>query len=169
LRQVRWAEQFEALRDASDAYLAATGARPKIFLVNLGPVAVHTARATFAKNFFEAGGIEAVTGEAGSSTGYEDPAAAVADVLARGAHLVCLCSSDAVYAERAVEFATALSGAGLHPLYLAGNPGDRRDAETAAGVTEFIHLGVDVLDVLRRAHEVIGTPTGATTTQRTAR
>ena len=43
------------LRDASDGYLAATGARPKVFLVNLGPVAVHTARATFAKNFFEAG------------------------------------------------------------------------------------------------------------------
>jgi methylmalonyl-CoA mutase len=169
LRRVRWAEQFEALRDASDSYLAATGARPKVFLVNLGPVAVHTARATFAKNFFEAGGIEAVTGEAGASTGYDDPAVAVADVLAQGAHLVCLCSSDAVYAERSVEFARALSDAGLHPLYLAGNPGDRRDAEVAAGVTEFIHLGVDVLDVLRRAHEVIGTPTGATTTQRIVR
>lgn len=169
LRRIRWAEQFEALRDASDSYLAATGARPKVFLVNLGPVAVHTARATFAKNFFEAGGIEAVTGEAGASTGYDDPAAAIADVLAQGAHLVCLCSSDAVYAERAVEFARALSDAGLHPLYLAGNPGERRDAEVAAGVTEFIHLGVDVLDVLRRAHEVIGTPTGATTTQRTVR
>ena len=87
----------------------------------------------------------------------------------RGRHLVCLCSSDAVYAERAVEFARALSAAGLSPLYLAGNPGDRRDEETAAGVTEFVHLGVDVLDVLGRAHEAIGTPTGSTTTQRTNR
>ena len=38
-----------------------TGARPKIFLANLGTIADFTARATFAKNFFEAGGIEAVT------------------------------------------------------------------------------------------------------------
>jgi methylmalonyl-CoA mutase len=74
-----------------------------------------------------------------------------------------------VYAERAVDFAQALSAAGLHPLYLAGNPGDRRDAETAAGVTEFVHLGVDALDILRRAHDAIGTPTGATTTPRTNR
>jgi methylmalonyl-CoA mutase len=169
LPRIRWAQEFEQLRDASDGYLAATGARPKVFLVNLGPVAVHTARATFAKNFFESGGIAAVTSEAGSTTGFDDPEAAVRDVLAEGAHLVCLCSSDAVYAERAVEFARALSAAGLSPLYLAGNPGDRRDEETAAGVTEFVHLGVDVLDVLRRAHEAIGTPTGSTTTDRTNR
>lgn len=166
LERVRWAQEFEALRDASDSYLAATGRRPTVFLVNLGPVAVHTARATFAKNFFEAGGIQAVTGPTGSSTGYDDPAVAVAEAQAEGAHLVCLCSSDAIYAERTVEFARALIAAGLQPLYLAGNPGDRRDAETSAGVGEFIHLGVDVLDVLRRAHDSIGTPAGSTTTQR---
>lgn len=169
LPRIRWAQDFEALRDASDGYLAATGSRPRVFLVNIGPVAVHTARATFAKNVFEAGGIEAVTSTTGSTTGFDDPSVAVADVLADGAHLVCLCSSDALYAERAEEFARTLSDAGLHPIYLAGNPGDRRDAETAAGVTEFIHLGVDVLDVLRRAHEAIGTPTGTTTTLRTTR
>ncbi len=163
LPRVRWAQEFEQLRDASDAYLAATGSRPKVFLANLGPVAVHTARATFAKNFFEAGGIEAVTGEAGTSTGYDDPADAVRDVLAVGAHLVCLCSSDALYEERAIDFARALSSAGLTQLYLAGNPGERREAEQEAGVAEFVHVGVNVLDVLRRAHESVGTPSGALT------
>ena len=54
----RLAEPFEALRDAADA-AAARGAPAKIFLANLGPVAAFTARATFAKNFFEAGGVEA--------------------------------------------------------------------------------------------------------------
>ena len=58
---IRLAEPFEQLRDASDRMLAQTGARPKIFLANLGKPADFTARATFAKNFFEAGGIEAVT------------------------------------------------------------------------------------------------------------
>ena len=60
LPAIRLAEPFEALRDASDRLLAATGARPKVFLANLGTPADFTARATFAKNFFEAGGIEAV-------------------------------------------------------------------------------------------------------------
>ncbi len=57
---VRLAEPFEALRDASDRVLAKTGARPKIFLATLGTQAEFTPRATFARNFFEAGGIEAV-------------------------------------------------------------------------------------------------------------
>ena len=58
---MRLAEPFEQLRDASDRMLAQTGARPKIFLANLGMPADFTARASFAKNFFEAGGIAAVT------------------------------------------------------------------------------------------------------------
>jgi len=59
LPRIRLAEPFEALRDASDRMCARTGARPKIFLANLGGPADFTARATFAKNFFAAGGIEA--------------------------------------------------------------------------------------------------------------
>ena len=54
---------YEELRDASDAEKARSGRRPGIFLANLGPIAKHTGRATFAKNFFEAGGIEALSNE----------------------------------------------------------------------------------------------------------
>ena len=61
--RIRLAEPFEKLRDASDRALAKTGKRPKIFLANLGTPAEFNARATFAKNFFEAGGIEAVTND----------------------------------------------------------------------------------------------------------
>jgi len=57
---IRLAQPFEALRNASDRMLAATGVRPRIFLANLGASADFTAPATFAKNFFAAGGIEAV-------------------------------------------------------------------------------------------------------------
>ena len=63
LPAIRLAEPFEKLRDASDRALAKTGARPKIFLANLGTPAEFNARAAFAKNFFEAGGIEAVTND----------------------------------------------------------------------------------------------------------
>src|SRR5262249_51191837 len=89
LAPCRLAEPFEALRDASDKALAATGARPKIFLANLGTLAEFTARATFTKNFFEAGGIEAIT-----SDGFRSTDEMIAAFKASGAKLACLCSSD---------------------------------------------------------------------------
>ncbi len=63
LPAIRLAQPFEVLRDKSDAILAKTGARPKMFLANLGKLSDFTARATFARNFYEAGGIEAVTND----------------------------------------------------------------------------------------------------------
>src|SRR5471030_933540 len=59
LPSIRLAEPFEKLRDASDRVLAKAGARPKVFLATLGKLPDFTARAMFAKNFYEAGGIEA--------------------------------------------------------------------------------------------------------------
>src|SRR5262249_30757957 len=52
LPRIRLAEPFEALRDASDLVLAKTGARPKVFLANLGTLANFSTRATFARNFY---------------------------------------------------------------------------------------------------------------------
>ena len=80
LPPMRLAAPFEALRDKSDAMLKSSGARPKIFLANLGTPADFTARATFAKSFFETGGIEAVDTE-----GFADPAALAAAFKASGA------------------------------------------------------------------------------------
>src|SRR3954466_14104106 len=89
LPPIRLAEPFEALRDKSDAALKAHGARPKVFLANLGTPADFTARATFAKSLFETGGIQAVDSE-----GFADPAQLAAAFKASGAGLACLCSSD---------------------------------------------------------------------------
>jgi len=157
---VRWAEGYEDLRAAADAARGA-GRSVDVFLANLGPVAVHTARATFARNLFAAGGVRAVTGEAGETSGYDDDATLVADVEESGASLVCICSSDAVYAERAAEVAAAVSGLdGVRRVYLAGAPGEDRAQLEQAGVDEFIHVGVDALDVLRRAQQECGVGTG---------
>ena len=60
LPPIRLAAPFEHLRDRSDRILKESGARPKVFLANLGTPADFTARATFAKSFFETGGIEAI-------------------------------------------------------------------------------------------------------------
>jgi methylmalonyl-CoA mutase len=149
LPAVRLAEPYEALRDASDAYLQKTGARPKVFLANLGTPSNFTARATFAKNFYEAGGIEAV-----SNDGFKDQAEMVAAFKKSRAKLACLCSSDKVYEAQAAEAAKALSAAGAI-VQLAGRPGDNEEKWRAAGVKTFIFAGCDALSTLREAHDIL--------------
>src|SRR5262249_720468 len=106
-------------------------------------------RATFARNFFEAGGIEAATNDGFASR--DDMAAAF---TASGARLACLCSSDRVYATDAVDAAKALAGAAR--IYLAARPRDLEPALKAAGVKEFIFVGCDVVATLEAAYEALG-------------
>jgi len=150
LPSTRLAEPFEALRDESDRVLAVTGARPKVFLANLGTASDFTARTTFAKNFFEAGGIEAMTND-----GFASVADLIAAFKASGARLVCLCSSNEVYANDAAATANELAKPGTH-IYLAGRPGELEEALKEAGVQSFIYAGCDTLAVLRTAHEFLG-------------
>lgn len=144
---IRLAEPFEKLRDASDAILAESGTRPKVFLATLGTPADNVARATFAKNFFEAGGIEAVEFSG------DDLAAAF---RRSGAALACLCSSDEVYAKEAAAAAHTLAAAGSKHIYLAGRPGDNEGALQQAGVKFYIFVGCDVLATLKDAYRVLG-------------
>jgi methylmalonyl-CoA mutase len=140
----RFAAGYESLRAACDARIAAGGTRPTAFLANLGPIAVHTARAGFAKNFLEAGGIAAP-----GNDGFADPVAAAAAFRSSGTRLAVVCSSDEVYATHAEAAAAALRAAGATAIVLAGNPGERKAALQAAGYTHFIHIGCDVLATLR--------------------
>ena len=146
----RLGEDFEVLRAFSDSYADKNGARPSIFIANLGMAADFTARSTFAKNFFEAGGIRAHVGEGGLES-----AALAASFQASGAKLAVLCSTDALYESTAIGAAKALKAAGANYLYLAGKPKDF-ERYTAAGVDEFIYMGVDVLQSLAHAHSLIG-------------
>jgi methylmalonyl-CoA mutase len=150
LSPMRLAAPFERLRDRSDEILRDKGARPKVFLANLGAPADFTARATFARSFFEAGGIEAV-----DTAGFTDPTALAATFKTSGAKLACLCSSDAIYAEQAIPAAKALQAAGAKHIYLAGRPGDQEAAFRAAGVATFIFAGGDALTVLQEAYRLM--------------
>jgi len=150
LAALRLAAPFERLRDRSDQMLKTTGSRPRVFLANLGTAADFTARATFAKSLFEAGGIEAIDSE-----GFSDPAALAAAAKASGAPLVSLCSSDKVYAQQAIDAARALKSAGARHIYLAGRPGEQEPALREAGVTDFVSAGGDALALLQRAYELM--------------
>jgi methylmalonyl-CoA mutase len=148
LPPMRLATPFERLRDRSDQLLKDRGARPKVFLANLGTPADFTARAAFARSLFETGGIEAIDSE-----GFTDPAALAATYKASGAALVCLCSQDKVYALKAEAAAKALQAAGAKHIYLAGRPGGQEAVLRSAGVGEFIFAGGDALAVLEDAYQ----------------
>ncbi|ABD08231.1 Methylmalonyl-CoA mutase [Rhodopseudomonas palustris HaA2] len=150
LTPLRLATPFEVLRDKSDAVLARKAARPQMFLANLGTPADFTARATFAKSFFETGGIEAIDTE-----GFTDPAALAAAFKASGAVFACLCSSDKAYAAHAAAAAQALREAGCGRIYLAGRPGELEASLREAGVHDFIFAGGDALAMLNDAWQRI--------------
>jgi len=149
LPRIRLAEPFERLRDASDRILEKTGSRPKVFLANLGTASDFTARATFAKSFYEAGGIAAVTND-----GFKDRAAIVDAFKASHAKFACLCSSDKIYEKEAAAAAQALTAAGAI-VHLAGRPDDREAAWRQAGMKSFIYTGCDVLSTLQAAHDIL--------------
>ncbi|MFF1282374.1 methylmalonyl-CoA mutase family protein [Streptomyces sp. NPDC058299] len=135
LPRVRRDEAYEELRARSDAHLAATGARPRIFLATLGSPAEYTARSSFAANLFQAGGIETV-----AEGRFEDS----------GASEAVLCSSDAVYAERAAETARSLRAAGARHVTLAGRPADHD------GIDSYVHAGCDAVTVLSATLDRMG-------------
>jgi len=149
----RLAAPFESLRDAADRALAASGRRPTVHLATLGDLATHTARSTWITNFLAVGGLAADGGDVDGST---SPLEAEAQFAESGAAVAVICSSDGVYAERAAATATALKEAGAVRVVLAGAPGDLRDELLAAGVDEFWHVGVDVVDALTRLHADLG-------------
>ncbi|WP_405592033.1 methylmalonyl-CoA mutase family protein [Streptomyces sp. NBC_01092] len=135
LPRVRRDEAYEALRARSDAHLAATGSRPRIYLAALGPAAAHTARLTFASNLFQAGGIEPVT----EGTFAES-----------GATEACLCSSDAVYEEQAQTVAAEFRSAGATHVFLAGRPGQYTDVDS------YVFAGCDAVAVLSATLDRMG-------------
>src|SRR5262249_20079967 len=120
---------------------------------NLGGAADFTARATFAKSFFESGGIEAIDSE-----GFSDASALAAACKASSARLACLCSSDKVYAEQAAQAAHAPPAARIAHIYLAGRPGELEAALKTAGVGAFIFAGADALAVLGDAYRKVEQP-----------
>lgn len=151
LPRVRAAEPFEALRDASDAWFASTGARPRVFLAALGSVAAHAGRLSFTSNLLGAGGLEPVVG-----TG--ELADLLAAFSASGAPVACLCSSDRVYAGEANAAATALKAAGARTVWIAGSPELISSTGSEDVLDAALYAGCDAIEVLRSILLEIGVP-----------
>lgn len=113
-----------------------------VFLATMGPVAAHTARATFATNLLAAGGVAVEA--AGATASVDDVTAAYA-----GQPVVVLAGTDAAYAEWGADLVAALRAAGATYVVLAGKPGER----TVTDVDDSCALGVDALGFLGRIRE----------------
>jgi methylmalonyl-CoA mutase len=146
LPRVRYAQGYEELRDRSDAHLAAHGERPRVFLATLGPVAAHNARAGFASNLFQAGGVEPLV--AGATSGTGEVVAAFRD---SGSSVACICGSNSAYQEQAEAVAKALKDAGADTVLLAGKP-----TEEYTDVSGFVFAGCDALAVLTSTLDTLG-------------
>ncbi len=110
----RYGAAFEQLRNRSDAFLAARGARPKALLVPLGPVAENNVRVTFTANVLASGGIETI------NPGTLDIAGIGGAASESGASVAVLCGTDARYTAEAGTAVEQLRGAGVATVLLAG-------------------------------------------------
>ncbi|OBA76670.1 methylmalonyl-CoA mutase small subunit [Mycobacterium sp. 1554424.7] len=119
----RYAAEFEALRDRSDAFLARTGSRPKALLLPLGPLAEHNIRTTFAANLLASGGIEAI------NPGPVDAAGVAAAVQDADSTVAVICGTDKRYHDEAADVVEAARTAGVSRVYLAGPEKAMGDAE----------------------------------------
>ena len=147
---VRYGAAFEALRDRSDAYLAANGARPTALLVPLGPVAEHNVRTIFAANLLASGGIEAV------QRGPLAPGGIAAAAKESGAPIAVLCGSDARYGEQAGAAVAELRGAGIETVLLAGPEKAVADVAGEQRPDGFLTARIDAVATLSALLEKVG-------------
>ena len=148
----RRSESFEAIRRRSDACKERTGARPKVFLANLGPRKQHGARAAFSSGFLAAGGFEVI-----GNSGFDTPEAAAAAAIESKAPIVVICSTDETYPQLVPPLAQALKASTRKPrVILAGFPAAQADAFRKAGVDDFIHVRANCAQMLAALQDQLG-------------
>ena len=129
----RYAADYEALRDEP--------AEAPVFLATLGPVASHTARATFVTNLFASGGVS--VGVAGAT---EDTNEVIERWKEAGQPpVVCLAGADSSYTEWGADVIAKLREAGATHVIVAG--ANKLAADDTAAV------GLDALAFLARTRE----------------
>ncbi|MDR1006725.1 MAG: methylmalonyl-CoA mutase family protein [Bacteroidales bacterium] len=136
---IRLAEPFEDLRMATEK----SAKRPKVFLLTYGNLSMRKARAGFATNFFAVAGYEIEEG-----AGYNDVKTAADAALNSKSDIIVLCSSDEEYLELAKNIMPLLKGKTNH-IIVAGNPAEA-EALKALGVTDFIHVKTNALEILEK-------------------
>ena len=141
----RWTEQYEALRKATEDYIARTGDNVKVFLCNMGPIPQHKARADFSASFMEVAHFEVLR-----NNGFATVDEAVDAAVASGGDVAIICSTDDTYPELVPPVAKGIKAKAPNmKVHLAGAPAPEfKPSYDEAGVDEYIHVRANCLAIL---------------------
>lgn len=144
LNLARLGTEFEELRLATER----SGKRPKAFMLTIGNLAMRQARAQFSCNFLATAGYEVI-----DNLGFKSVEEGAAAALEAQADIVVICSSDDEYALYAVPAYNLLKDKAL--FIVAGAPACTEELQRA-GIENFIHVRVNVLDTLKALNAKLG-------------
>lgn len=148
----RAAQDFERIRAAVERYAVGQGARPKVFLANLGSLAQYKARAEFSRGFFAVGGFDVVY-----PRGFATVEDAAAQALESGAPVIVICSTDETYPALVPGLVRAIKARDARRVVvLAGYPAGQIAAHKQAGVDDFVHFRVNAVEFLTNLLNRIG-------------
>lgn len=137
LNLARLGTEFEELRLTTER----SGKRPKAFMLTIGNLAMRQARAQFSCNFLATAGYEVI-----DNLGFKSVEEGVSAALEAKADIVVICSSDDEYAQYAIPAYELLKDKAI--FIVAGAPACS-DELKAAGIENFIHVRVNVLETLK--------------------
>ena len=144
--ECRGAHRYESLRLRSERHAANTGMVPRVLLAEFGDVKMRSARSTFAVSFFACAGFNIVTQLFSNAD----------EIAAFDADLIILCSSDSEYLCMTKELVPKQNSLGrTPPLIVAGRP-ECADQLRAAGISDFIHIKSDPIEVLTTWQHKLG-------------
>lgn len=140
-------EEYCQLRKNTEAYIQRTGENLEIFLVNMGKIPQHKARADFVTGFFEVGAFKVLKND-----GFPTVEEAAQAAIASGATVAVICSTDATYPELVPPLAQLIKQAKPElTLFLAGlPPEDLQQVYKEAGVDDFIHVRANCYQILSK-------------------
>lgn len=145
LRKYRGAMAFEEIRLKTERFVKAGGKKPVVFMLTFGNLNMRKARANFVLNFFGCAGFEVI-----DNAGFNTLAEGLAEADAKNADIVVLCSSDEEY----LTFADGLNtNKPAADILVAGYPKDDVEKLRELGVSGFIHLKSNILEVLKVIQE----------------
>lgn len=151
LKAYRGAMAFENLRLSTEKF-AVKNNRPKVFLFKIGNIAMRQARAGFATNFFGCAGYEII-----DNAGFKTIDEALKAIQEIRPAIVVLCSSDEEYATLGLDATKAIKNFDKSIIIVvAGNPTECINDLNTAGVSDYIHVKVNVLNTLTVFNQKLG-------------
>jgi len=150
LKALRFAEDFEKLRDNANAYKEKNGAYPSITLFNFGELSEYKSRNDFATEYLSIAGFEVK-----SSPGFQTSSDAMKYLLDTPCNIIVICSTDENYKKFVPEFAQMVKKfKPLTYIILAGYPKEQIELYKQFGVDDFIYRNSDLYETLLRIQSI---------------